>query len=278
MRNPKSFSNFAGYLSKMTKKGLLILSILFALTSCGEYQKLLKVNDPEVKYNAAVSYFNEKEFVKAQTLFDDITTYYKGTDRSQDVINYLARCYVGQEDYTSAIEYYQVYMRNYPKGRYAIEAQFMIGHCYYLSSPDARLDQHETKEAIKYLTQFMELYPDNPHIARATRELEEMYNKLAEKELHSAKLYYNLGTYLGNNYTSCIIVAKNALKKYPGNIYREELNWLIIQSKYQEFINSVAEKKQERKREAQDECYNFLTEFPNSKYQKAAEKILQNVK
>ncbi len=262
----------------MTKKGFLILIIAFVVTACGEYQNLLKSHDPELKYTKAVEYFNNKEFVRAQTLFDDITTYYKGTDRSQDVINYLARCYVGQEDYNSAIEYYQAYMRNYPKGRYAIEAQFMIGHCYYLSSPDARLDQYETKEAIKYLTQFMELYPDNSHVARATKELEEMYNKLAEKELYSARLYYNLGTYLGNNYTSCIIVAKNALKKYPGNQHREELSWLIVQSKYQEFLNSISEKKGERKREAEDECYNFLTEYPESKYYKNAEKILHNLK
>ncbi len=261
----------------MTKKGLIILLISMLAISCGEYQKLLKSTDPELKYNKAIEYFNKKDFVRAQTLLDEVTAYYKGTERSQDVLNYLARCYVGQEDYATAAEYYQAYLRNYPKGRYIVEARYMIGHCYYLDSPDARLDQAETKKAIEYLSQFIDLYPESPYIAEAQKELEEMYDKLAQKEYLSAQLYYNLGTYLGNNYASCIIVAKNALKNYPGNSYREELSWLIVQAKYQEVLNSVEEKKAERIRDVEDECYNFLTEFPDTKHKKAAEKIQKEI-
>ncbi len=262
---------------KMVKKGLFILLIVLFATSCGEYQKLLKSPDPDVKYNAAVAYFEKRDFVRAQTLFDDVATYYKGTERSQDVLNYLARCYVGQEDYTSAIEYYNAYLRNFPKGRYIIETRYMIGHCYYLSSPDARLDQTETKKGIENLTLFTELYPESPYASKAHEELAELYNKLAHKEMLSAQLYYNLGTYLGNNYESCVIVAKNALKNYPGNQYREDLNWLILQAYYQIYLNSVEEKRNERLRDADDECYNFLTEFPDSKYRKAAEKIQKEI-
>ena len=38
---------------------------LTLLTSCGEYQKLLKSRDPEQKYQAALQYFNQKQYVKA---------------------------------------------------------------------------------------------------------------------------------------------------------------------------------------------------------------------
>ncbi len=261
----------------MTKKGLIILLMAVLATSCSEYQKLLKSTDPELKYQKAIEYFGKEDYVRAQTLFDDVTTYYKGTERSQDVLNYLARCYVGQKDYATAAEYYQAYLRNYPKGRYIVETRYMIGHCYYLDSPDARLDQAETKKAIEFLSQFIDLYPESPYIQQAQKELEEMYDKLAQKEYLSAKLYYNLGTYLGNNYESCVIVANNALKDYPGNSYREELSWLILQAKYQILLNSVDEKREERIRDVDDECYNFLTEFPDTKHRKAAEKISKEI-
>ncbi len=257
----------------MTKKAIFILLTSVLLASCGEYQKLLKSTDPELKYQKAVEYFNNRDFMRAQTLFDDVTTYYKGTERSQEVLNYLARCYFGQKDYSSAAEYYLAYLRNYPKGRYIVETYYMIGHCYYLNSPDARLDQAETKQAISYLTKFMELYPESDYVKNASRELEEMYNKLAEKEYYSANLYYNLGSYLGNNYESCVIVATNALRKYPGNKYQEELNWLILQAKYAIYQQSVVEKKAERKIDAEDEYYNFITEYPNSKHINAAKRI-----
>lgn len=245
--------------------------VLFA--GCGEYQKLLKSTDPELKYQKAIEYFDAKDYVRAQTLFDDISAYYKGTERSEDVLNYLARCYVGQKVYDNACEYYSAYIRNYPKGRYIMEASFMIAHCYYLDSPDARLDQEQTKQAIEYFNQFIERYPESPHVNDAYEELNEMYDKLAYKEYLSAKLYYNLGTYLGNNYESAAIVAQNALKKYPGNKYVEDLSWIILSSKYEQTKNSFEEKKLERARDSYDEYYNFITEFPDSKHRKAADKM-----
>ena len=262
----------------MRKNGLLILLIMMLFTGCGEYQKLLKSRDPEEKYQAALRYFNEKEYVKAQTLLDDVTAYYKGTERSQDVLAYLARSYMGQKVYESATDYYQAYVRNYPKGKYAAEAYFQVGHCQYLNSPDARLDQGITKKAIEALTLFVELYPESPYAEQAYQEMSELYDKLALKELKSAELYYNLGTYLGNNYESCEIVAKNALKNYPSNAYIEEFNWLILQSKYQQMINSVEELKLERARDTQDEYYNFITEFPTSKHRKEAERMAVQIK
>lgn len=261
----------------MKIRAYILLFFTILITSCSEYQKLLKTADPELKYDSAVEYYNQKKYSKALTLFEDISTYYKGTERSQDVLNYIARCYIGQKNYTSAADYYLVYIRNYPKGRFIIEARYMVGHCYALDSPDARLDQTLTKDAIHYLTEFVELYPESEYAEQAYNEIDEMNNKLAQKEYYSAKLYYNLGTYLGNNYESCTIVAKNALKDYPGNKYQEEFSWLILQSKYQQLLNSVAERKQERAQDTDDECYSFLMEYPNSKHKKAAEKIRAEV-
>ena len=247
--------------------------LLLGFSACGEYQAILKSKDPDLKYQKALTYFNDKQYVKAQTLLDEVTSYYRGTDRSQDILVYLSRSYMGQKNYSSAAEYYQAYIRNYPKGRYIIEARFQVGHCYYLDAPDARLDQTETKKAIEFFTQFVEFYPESPYAEQAYQEMNELYDKLAQKEFLSAKLYYNLGTYLGNNYLSAEIIAKNALKDYPTNKYQEELNWIILQSKYQQLVNSQDSKREERARDTEDEYYSFVTQYPNSKHIAAAERI-----
>ena len=248
-------------------------TLLLGFSACGEYQAILKSNDPDLKYQKALTYFNDKQYIKAQTLLDEVTSFYRGTDRSQDVLIYLSRSYMGQKNYSSAAEYYQAYIRNYPKGRYIIEARFQVGHCYYLDAPDARLDQTETKKAIEFFTQFVEFYPESPYAEQAYQEMNELYDKLAQKEFLSAKLYYNLGTYLGNNYLSAEIIAKNALKDYPTNKYQEELNWIILQSKYQQLVNSLDSKREERARDTEDEYYSFVTQYPNSKHIAAAERI-----
>lgn len=261
--------------TRLALAALLLVSV--CLTGCGEYQKLLKSKDPDAKYQAALKYFNDQQYTRAQTLLDDVTIYYKGTERSEDVICYLARCYMGNKDYSTAAEYYEAYARNYPKGRYIAEARYQIGHCYYMDAPDARLDQEITKKAIKWLSEFVEMFPDSPYAADAYKQIDEMYDRLAQKEYYSANLYYNLGSYLGNNYLSAEIVAKNAIKNYPGNSYSEELSWIILQAKYQQTVNSFEDKKMDRARSAEDEYYNFITDYPASKHRQAAERIKRDL-
>ncbi len=260
------------------KKYLSILLVATLLVSCSEYQNVLKSNDPELKYNKAVEYFEKDDFMRATTLFDEVSRYYRGTERSELVLNYLARSYMGQKDYFTASEYYKTYVKTYPKGKFIIESRYMIGYCYYLDSPDARLDQTATHDAIKAFQEFLDLHPESERVPQANKLLDELTNKLAYKELLTAKLYYNLGNYLGNNYLSAVIVAQNALLNYPSNEYREEFSFIILQSKYQQAVQSIEDKKIERFRDTIDEYYNYTNEFPEGKYRKDADKILADSK
>ena len=256
----------------MKKLQLFLLVAVLAFVSCGDYQKLLKSNDAELKYNRAVQYFDKKDFVRASTLFDAVSSYYKGTDKSESVLNYMAKSYIGQKDYFTASEYYKTYMKTYPKGKFAIESKYMIAFCYYQDSPDARLDQTATLQAIAAFQEFLELYPESERVGDANKLLEEMNNKLAYKA------YLNVGNYMGNNYESCIITAQNALKNFPSTIHREELSMLILESKYQLATQSFEEKKIERYRNTIDEYYNYINEFPQGKFKKQADKIFKESK
>ena len=262
----------------MKKTSFFLLIVVLTLFSCGDYQKLLKSDDAELKYTKAVEYFNKGDFMRASTLFDAVATYYKGTDRSETVLNYMAKSYMGQKDYYSASEYYKTYVKTYPKGKYVIESKYMIGYCYYLDSPDARLDQNSTYNAIAAFQEFIDVYPESDKVPQANKLLDELTNKLAYKSYLNAKLYYDLGNYLGNNYQSAVITAQNALKKYPATSYREELLMLILDSKYEQAVQSIEDKKAERYRNAIDEYYNYVNEFPSGKYKKQADRILSESK
>jgi len=270
--NPFLFVIFAA--NFYMKKYLSILLVVTLLVSCSEYQSILKSNDPELKYNKAVEYFEKEDFMRATTLFDEVARYYRGTERSELVLNYLARSYMGQKDYFTASEYYKTYVKTYPKGKFIIEARYMVGYCYYLDSPDARLDQTATHDAIRSFQEFLDFHPESERVPQVNKLLDELMNKLAYKELLTAKLYYNLGNYLGNNYLSAVIVAQNALLNYPSNEYREEFSYIILQSKYQQAVQSFEDKKIERFRDTIDEYYNYTNEFPEGKYRKEADKIL----
>ena len=125
------------------------------------------------------------------------------------------------------------------------------------------------------LQMFMEYFPQSSRKEEAQNMIFALQDKLVMKEYLSAKMYYNLGNYLGNNYLSCVITAQNALKDYPYTNLREDLSILILRAKYEMAINSVDDKKPERYRETVDEYYAFKNEFPESKYLKDAERIFQ---
>ena len=51
-----------------------------------------------------------------------------------------------------------------------------------------------------------------------------------------------------------------------------------MQAKYQQMVNSLEEKKEDRARETEDEYYSFITEYPDSKHRNAAERIGKEAK
>ena len=264
---------------QMIKKLFFYAIIVVFLTSCSEYQKLLKSTDPELKYSKAVEYYEKKDFMRANTLFDDVSMYFRGSERSETLLNYLANSYVGLKDHYTAVEYFKSYTRSYPKGKYIQDAKYMVAYCHYLDSPDARLDQRVTNDAIAAFQEFIDFFPESEKVPDAVKLMDELYDKLALKELLNAQLYFNLGSYMmWNNYESAVIVASNALKNYPTNKYREELSFIILESKYQQVIQSFESKKMDRYHSTVDEYYSFISEFPDGKKRKQADKIFNDTK
>lgn len=245
------------------------------LTSCGEYNKLLKSTDYEYKYEAAKSYFAKGQYNRAATLLNELIAILKGTDKAEESLYMLGMCYYNEEDYQTAAQTFIQYYQVYPRGTYAELARFHAGKALYLDTPEPRLDQSSTYKAIEELQMFMEYYPQSTKHQEAQQMIFELQDKLVMKEYLSAKLYYNLGNYRGNNYQSCVITAQNALKDYPYTNLREDLSILILRAKYELAVYSVEERKQERYRETVDEYYAFKNEFPESKYLKEAEKIFE---
>ena len=258
----------------MKKNLLVFLLIAIAFSSCGEYNKILKSTDYIYKYEAAKNYFAEGQYSRAATLLNELITILKGTDKAEESLYMLGMCYYNQEDYQMASQTFMQYYNVYPRGTYTELARFHAGKALYLDTPEPRLDQSATYNAIEQLLQlFVEYFPQSPKKEEAQQMIFELQDKLVMKEYLSAKLYYNLGNYLGNNYLACVVTAQNALRDYPYTNLREDLSILILRAKYEMAVYSVIERKEERLRETVDEYYAFKNEFPDSKYAKEADRI-----
>ena len=270
----------------MKKSVIITFFAALLFSSCAsEFNRIYKYGDNEAKYEYAKEAFARGKFQQASTLLQELVTIKKGSDEAQECLYMLAMAQYCNLDYEAASETFKKYTSSYPRGFYIEPAYFYVGQSLYESSPEPRLDQSPTNGAITAYQQFMDLFPDSHLRVKAQERLYELTDKLIMKEYLSAQLYYNLGGYFGNinsndesNYMSSIITAQNTLKNYPYCSLREDFMLLIMKSKFQLAENSSEEKRIERYRDAEDECYGFINEFPDSKNVALAEKYIAKCK
>ncbi len=248
--------------------GLVVMTVL--LSSCGSYNKIVKSTDYEFKYKKAIEYYEDGEYVRSGTLFQELVNIYRGTSKADKIYYYYAKSMIGQKDYLMAGHYFKTLVGEFPTSDYVEEAQFMVGYCSYLISPKPRLDQQVTQEAIDALQLYINLYPFNERVDEANRLIDELQDKLVYKSYLSAKLYYDF-----DNYKAAVVALENSLGKYPDSKYREELMYMLLKSKYLLAIGSVYEKKEERLSSALDEYFTFVDEYPESKYKKEVTKYYE---
>lgn len=266
-----------------------LLSMIFAvtlLTGCvSEFNYVYRSTDYSYRYEYAKEQYAKGKYSRANLLFGEMVTMMKGTDNGEECLFLYAMSAYMMKDYDSAAEVFKKYFSSYPKGQYAEEACYYIAESLYRNVPEPRLDQTPTVQAIKAYQDFMDIFPYSSRKTTADNRMYELQDKLVEKEYLNAKLYYNLGTYFGNcigsggnNYEACIVTSQNALKDYPYTKMREEFASLIMKSKYELAVHSIKEKQMDRFQDAEDECYGFLNEYPESKERSIAEKYIDRCK
>lgn len=242
------------------------------LLSCATHQKLMKSNDMEAKYAAAMDYYEEKDYYRALQLFQQLINFYKGTDKAEKLQFYFAYAYYHEEDYVLASYYFKRFTQNFPRSQYAEEAFFLSAYCYYLDSPKPSLDQTNTIAAINELQLFIDLYPQSEKVEESTRLIEQLRAKLQIKDFEIGKLYYDMGLY-----EAAITSFEILLREYPDTGYKEASLFYILKSYYDYAGKSVLSKKAERYQQALDSYNELVFQFPQTEYLKEASNIQKNI-
>ena len=269
----------------MKKLTLIATCVALLMTSCvNEYNQITKSGDYTLKYEYAKQCYAQGKYSRAVPLLQEVVTMKKGSTEGEECLYMLAMAEFGMKDYETASEYFKKYFSSYPKGRYAENAKYYVGESLFQNAPEPRLDQSTTMTAIAAFQEYLDIFPDAHLKSQATSRLYALQDLLVEKEYKSARLYFDLGTYFGNctnggnNYEACIVTAQNALKDYPYSNRREEFASLVMKSKYELAKMSVESKQLERYQDAEDECYSFINEYPDSKERSLAEKYIEKCK
>ncbi|WP_296618327.1 outer membrane protein assembly factor BamD [Marivirga sp.] len=259
-------------------RNLLIIT-LFTLftTACSDFRKLQKSDDWEKKYDAAISYYEQEEYYKANALLEQILPIIKGSEKAEIANFYYGYTYYYQGQYLLASHYFKTFYDTFNRSKFAEEARFMFGYSLFKDSPRYNLDQASSKEAITALQGFINLFPNSEFVPKADAALGQLRSKLERKAYEKALLYYDLKKFMTGEYLKAALVEfDNFQDDFPGSEFTEEIRYLEIEAMFKLAEVSIYSLKKERYLEAIEFYENFIDTYENSKYQKKAEKIYED--
>ncbi len=253
-------------------KYLTIILTIGVLWSC-KHNKVLKSTDLTYKYEMANTYFEEGEYYKAMPLLEELIPIYRGTEKAERLFYIYAFSEYYLKDYILAAHRFNTFVNNFPFSRFTEECQFMSAICHYKMSPKFSLDQTDTYMAIEQLGVFSRQFPESKYVDSSHVMMDELREKLEKKSFMTSKQYYRIG-----RYKAAVTAFENALIDYPDTDYREEILFLMIKAHFEWAENSVDSKKEERYSNTKKAYFKFAAAYPESKFFKDAEEVLEETK
>lgn len=236
--------------------------------------KLLKSKNPEQIYQAGLEAYRNKKYRNATIYFDAAYNDFYSSDRADTILFYASKAYYNQGIYDIAADGFDQYRKVFSRRPFSEEAEFLLPMCWYHLSRPAERDQTETRKAITTFNEYLNRHPESIKAADIRVMLEELQQKLYEKEFINAALYFKLQLY-----PASVAALRYALKDTPETPYRETMMYLICKSWYNYAKNSVPAKKLDRYMKMVDSYYNFKSEFPTSQaYLKDLDKMFREAK
>jgi outer membrane protein assembly factor BamD len=246
----------------------LVFWVLLLAVGCSKFRKIEKSEDWRVKYEAALTYYEKKDYYRASVLFDQIMPIVRGLPEGERVQYYLGYCQYYDKNYLFAAEYFKTFYETYGRSASAEEARYMYAYSLYLSSPGPNLDQTESINAMASMQDFLNRYPASSYREKATEIVFAIQVKLEKKGFDNAKHYYRV-----RSYKAAITALQNFAKNFPDSKYLEESEFLVIDAQYRLALQSITIKQKERFQNVVDYYKVFVDKYPNSERLRDAEKM-----
>ncbi|HMN32724.1 MAG: outer membrane protein assembly factor BamD [Chitinophagaceae bacterium] len=253
----------------MKKLPILFLMILFIASACNSgFEKILKSKDFAFKLQKANEYYDKKQFGKANTLYEELLTVYKGTKNFESIYYKYAYTFYNQKQYLAASYHFKNFSDLFPKSDKSEECEYLNSLCLYYMSPDYTLDQSNTIKSIGEMQTYINTHPNSKKLKEANKMIDNLRNKLEEKDNYGAALYYKI-----SEFKAASVAYEQIIRKYPDSKNVEYYYFRVIDSKYKYAKSSIPSKQEERLNDVSSYYKEFVRKYPKSPYRSDVEKI-----
>lgn len=190
-------------------------------------------------FQAGLKEFNDNNFLEAQKLFDIIKLQYPASQFADDAQYYLAEIDFKKEKYIMASFNYNLLRRLYPGSEFSQICLFKSALSLYKQSPKFDRDQDYTKKALTAFQEFQNLYPKDSLYNESNKLIEDLRNKLAEREFSVAELYKKLEYFKSSLVYYDVVINDYEDTKYYEPAYIGKITTLVKIKKYDEALSLI---------------------------------------
>lgn len=253
-----------------------IFIFLMLLSSCSKFQRIVKSESWQVRYEAALAYYEKGDYFRAGALLEDLVPILAGNIEAEKARFYLSYCYFKQGQYVMSADKFKQFHETFNRSEFAEEALYMYAYSQYSDSPVINLDQGNTDTAIDAFQEFINRYPSSKYAQQASGMILELRAKLEVKAFNLGRLYQKLIGYRYEYSKASVISYENFRKDFPDSKMQEAAAFHKIEAQYELAENSYYAKQRERYEEVVNLYENFLEKYPKSNFLKKAESIAQS--
>jgi outer membrane protein assembly factor BamD len=247
---------------------LVLLPLLFACKN--EFEKIRASGNADLIYDKGFELYEKGDYVKAQALFEQILSSYRGKEKAEKLYFTYAYTHYHLSTFETAAFYFSNFASTYSTSTLREEADFMAAYSHYKMSPTFRLDQTNTLKAIDEFQAFANLYPKSKRVDDANRYIDELRQKLEKKAISEADLYFDL-----KQYASAIQSYENMLKEFPESNNTERVRFQILKASFLLAENSIYEKQEERYKSVVEKYTIFKNKYNRGSLVKEAAEYYQ---
>jgi outer membrane protein assembly factor BamD len=196
------------------------LSVVILCASCAsDSTKLIRkgLYDCSGRLETAKERMGKKGFSHAIRILDEIKYQCGGSALMDSVYYYTAISQLGIKQYVEARDEFENLYREFPRSPFTEEARYRVAHIRYIQSRPFNRDQTETRDAMRLLGDYLDIYPNGAFTDSAKHFFKAGIDKLAEKEFYNARFYRRQ-----KEHEAALIYYRSLLSDYPESKFAPE--------------------------------------------------------
>ncbi len=212
------------------KSYIFLFALIFIPFACSDSKLVTPETEGEklrVLYNDAMQLLQERDYVDAAILFEEIERQYPYSKWSNQAQLMTGFCYYKSKMYNDSLDALERFIALYPGSSKISYAYYLRALNYFEQISDVERDQTITTSAKKAFREVISKFPDSEFARDAAYRIDIINDRLAAKEIDIARYYQ-----FNHQWISAINRYNNILNKYKTSVYTEETLHRLVEIYY----------------------------------------------